>query len=345
MKTENRGVLRLGSFMVLVSMLALLTFSTTAIGKEVALKWARTTVPGDPAQTWLEKVCASINEKGKGILRMQYMGGSEVVAMGTELDALRKGIIDIAVPNGIIFARELPGMAALQLIYAPPDKLRQAGVLDYINKRAGQIGLRSYGFCAITRNSNVIITKTPKMAESLDWNGIKVRTYPTHNAFVRAFGGTPVAIDPADLFDALGKGVVDAAIAPPMNVVPHSLYEVTKYYVWPTTPVTFPTFYTLPIKVWEGLPEDAKKILTDIIDESEPAMYKFWMEKATGDLKAMEDKGMKRLNMPPKLVDEFTKKGMQALWEDFVTKRVTPEQDSELRKILGPILTAPLTLK
>jgi hypothetical protein len=33
---------------------------------------------------------------------------------------------------------------------------------------------------------------------------------------------------------------------------------------------------------------------------------------------------------------------MQALWEDFVTKRVSPEQDSEMKKLLEPILTMPL---
>lgn len=342
MKIERRALLRFGSFVLLMPVIALLTFSTTALGKEVVLKWVKTTVPGDPAQFWLEKVAERVNSKGKGIIRMHYVGGPEVVQMGTELDALRKGIVDIAPLNGIMFARELPGMTSLQLIYAPLDEFRKSGVLEYINKRANPMGLMSIGFCAINRDYNVILVKNLKMTESLNWSGIKVRTFPTHNALVKAFGGTPVAIDAADLYDALGKGVVDAAIGPAANVVPLSLYEHVKYYVWPSTPINAATFYTFPIKVFNGLPENAKKILLDTIAESEPEMYAWWMEKATGDLKTMESKGMKRADMSPNIIEEYRTKAMQALWEDFVTKRVSPEQDSELRKLLGPILTMPL---
>jgi TRAP-type C4-dicarboxylate transport system substrate-binding protein len=106
---------------------------------------------------------------------------------------------------------------------------------------------------------------TKKPAKTLaDIKGVRLRTQgPQQSVILRALGISPISIPGGDMYDAVQRGMVDGVVGPLTLAHDFKLYELCKHY-------TIIDMYVVSMglvineKVWNGLPEEVKKIMQDL---------------------------------------------------------------------------------
>ena len=109
-----------------------------------------------------------------------------------------------------------------------------------------------------------------------DLKGLKVAAGGADQDLVKLAGGTPVMVIPPDMYQALDKGVVDAAVTGWVQINAQKFDEVANYFLDYGLGQNVQTVI-MNLEKWNSLPPDIQKILTDMVPEMEEisarAMY------------------------------------------------------------------------
>lgn len=103
-----------------------------------------------------------VNERGKGKLSINWLGGPEVIGVFDQAEAVRKGVVDIAFIFAAAYKGIVPGSEGLQLTRLMPLEERQRGLmiswLTYIRRPICIIwgmgspqSQTSFSICSLTR--------------------------------------------------------------------------------------------------------------------------------------------------------------------------------------------------
>ncbi len=79
---------------------------------------------------WIQKV----NAEGKGTLQLNFIGGPKAIPTFEVGNAVKTGVVDIAMSTGAYYTNLMPEADALKLTRLPAAELRKNGAYDYINK-------------------------------------------------------------------------------------------------------------------------------------------------------------------------------------------------------------------
>ena len=123
--------------------------------------------------------------------------------------------------------------------------------------------------------------------ESLDdIKGLKVRApVPGALACLAAWGATPIKIAAAEVYDAMGKGAIDACASSWGSMYARKFYEVAKHSVGPVWWTVWVNFISL--NTWKSLSPENQKILLDVSRETE--------KRSLGLMKAFDKKSLEKL--------------------------------------------------
>lgn len=101
-----------------------------------------------------------------------------------------------------------------------------------------------------------------------DMKGLKVRSTGLSQKIVAALGGTPVAMEQGDTYEALSKGVVDATLCPIETLKGWKQGEVITS-VTDATAVGYTTsmFVVMNKAKWDSLPADVQKTISEVSAE------------------------------------------------------------------------------
>jgi TRAP-type C4-dicarboxylate transport system substrate-binding protein len=111
-----------------------------------------------------------------------------------------------------------------------------------------------------------IVSTVKKPVRTLeDLKGQKIRTAGRPADILRSVGGTPVAVEMADIYDGLQRGVVDGLLSSMEVQKGWKTGEIIKYASLSYKAGTVFTFYVVMNKnKWSALPEDAKKVFKEV---------------------------------------------------------------------------------
>ncbi len=123
--------------------------------------------------------------------------------------------------------------------------------------------------------------------ESLDdIKGLKVRApVPGALASLAAWGATPIKIASSEVYDAMGKGAIDAFSSSWGSMYSRKYYEVAKHAVGPIWWTVWVNFISLD--TWNSLSPDQQKILMDVSKETE--------KRSLGVMKSFDKKSLEKL--------------------------------------------------
>jgi tripartite ATP-independent transporter DctP family solute receptor len=184
-----------------------------------------------------------------GTLEMAVVGGSSLLTLDD-----RMTIMDLPF---IFKTREAAHRVYDEFLTAEFNKYLEPH--DILILFSGELGYRH-----ITNNRNPI--RIPS-----DLKGLKIRTMenPLHVETFKLLGANPTPVAFSELYTALQQGTVDAEENPIGVIVTSKLYEVQKY-----TSLTGHIYTTAPFIVsksyWENLPDDIRKIISDVAEETKP---------------------------------------------------------------------------
>jgi len=152
----------------------------------------------------------------------------------------------------------------------------------------------------------MIATRNKPIRKIEDLKGLKIWTTgkaPVMTA--KALGFTPVAMSPGEIYLALDKGVIDGAFADFEILTSRRIYEVTKYITTNLYMNHTPFYVIMNQGVWDGLPEDIRKVFEKYSGDWAVNFYGEIRDKEEVHAKEIAaEKGMELIELPP---DELAK--------------------------------------
>jgi TRAP-type C4-dicarboxylate transport system substrate-binding protein len=273
-----------------------------------------------------------VNERMKGKLEIKYLGGPEVAQPNDQFEALRNGIVDISLGVAAYYRAEVPAAAAMQFTKRRPSELRTSGYLELMQKLHEPSGVFYLANASGINGFRMYLTEAT--LDKPNFAGLQLRVSPVYLPLVSALGGTPVTIAPGEVYTALERGAIDGYGWTYTGIELFGWHEKTKA-------VIDHPFYALDQAilvnkaVYDGLPEDIKKELTEVAIEAEKKIEAFMSEQLKAEDEKLKGMGLKFIKFSDEDAKKYVETAYEAGWADFREKnKAIFEKDPELEKQL-----------
>ncbi len=314
---------------IVVSALLLALGLGGAQAQEVTLRAVSAFVEGTQFSKNFERFIAKVNADGKGLVRINYIGGPRAMPPFEVGNAVRTRVIDMANVTAAFYTNLMPEGDAFKLIGKPMSEQRQNGTWAYINQLHNQ-KLNAWYLARQFHNVpfHIYLNKKP---EKLDFTGLKIRVTPVYKDMVEALGGTAITTAPGEVYTALERGVVDGYGWPVTGIFDLGWEKVTKFRLEPA-------FYSVEVNVlvnldvWNSLTDAQRKVLSDAalwveaLDAENPDIIK-------AEVARQAAAGIAPIDFGPAESKRFVQLVNEVAWQS-VLKRA-PETGPKLRQLAG----------
>ncbi len=307
-------------------MLAALGFSTAATAQEVTLRAVTAFAEKTTYSRGFERFIEKVNATGKGIIRINYIGGPKAMPPFEVGNALKSGVIDMANTTGAFYTNLMPEADAWKLRQVPMAEVRKNGGFDYMAAIYAQ--KMNAVFLANFVGDNPFHLYLNKKIASPDLAGLKLRITPVYRDFFQAMGGTVVQTAPGEVYTALERGVVDGYGWPITGVFDLGWNEKTKYRV-------DPGFYTAEVSVlinkttWDKLTPQQKDVLQKAGAEGEAEGVGEFAKLNAADAERQAKAGIETITFDAVGAKRYYDQAYETGWAGIV--RQSPEHGPKLK--------------
>jgi TRAP-type transport system periplasmic protein len=314
---------------LVVVALAMGIVGTAARGDEVTLRAVSAFAEGTQFSKNFERFVEKVNADGKGVVKINYIGGPRAMPPFEVGNAVRTHVVDIANVTGAFFTNLMPEADAGKLFSKSMQEQRKDGTWAFINQLHNQ-KLNAWYLARQFHNVPFHIYLTKKI-DKLDLTGLKIRVTPVYKDVVEALGGTAVTTAPGEVYTALERGVVDGYGWPVLGIFDLGWDKVTKYRLEPP-------FYSVEVGVlvnldaWKGLTDAQRKVLNDAalwleaLDDENAAVIKAEVARQT-------QAGIQSLDFGPTESKRFLGVANESAWQAVIKR--SPEIGPKLRQLAG----------
>jgi TRAP-type transport system periplasmic protein len=302
---------------------------TTASAEEITLRAVSAFAEGTEFSRNFERFVEKVNADGKGLIKINYIGGPRAVPPFEVGNAVRTRVVDMANVTGAFYTNLMPEADGFKLNGKPMSEQRKNGTWDYINQLHNQ-KLGSQYLARQFHNVPFHIYLNKKI-DKIDFSGLKIRVTPVYRDVVEAFGGTPITTAPGEVYTALERGVADGYGWPITGIFDLGWDKVTKFRMEPP-------FYSVEVNVlvnldaWKGLSDAQRKLLNDAA---------LWLEgldsEKEADIKAERERqaaaGIQPLDFGPATSKAFLDRAYEVAWQSVIKR--APDTGPKLRQLAG----------
>ncbi len=303
--------------------------ATTASAEEITLRAVSAFAEGTEFSRNFERFVEKVNADGKGLIKINYIGGPRAVPPFEVGNAVRTRVVDMANVTGAFYTNLMPEADGFKLNGKPMSEQRKNGTWDYINQLHNQ-KLGSQYLARQFHNVPFHIYLNKKI-DKIDFSGLKIRVTPVYRDVVEAFGGTPITTAPGEVYTALERGVADGYGWPITGIFDLGWDKVTKFRMEPP-------FYSVEVNVlvnldaWKGLSDAQRKLLNDAA---------LWLEGLDSekevDIKAERERqaaaGIQPLDFGPAISKAFLDRAYEVAWQSVIKR--APDTGPKLRQFAG----------
>ncbi|HEY7245098.1 MAG TPA: TRAP transporter substrate-binding protein DctP [Xanthobacteraceae bacterium] len=309
---------------------ALLMCACPAAAGQVTLRavsaFAEKTTYSRPFELFVERV----NEAGKGVVQINYIGGPKAMPPFEVGNALKGGVIDVANATGAFYTNVMPEADAWKLTQRPMSELRQNGGYDYMAKLYAE--RMNAIFLARHTDNNPFHLYLNKPIDKADLTGLKLRITPVYRDFFQALGATVVQTAPGEVYTALERGVVDGYGWPITGIFDLGWQEKTKYRV-------DPGFYSAEVSIlvnksrWDSLSEEQRDILRKAGARAEDEAAAHFTEENKKDIERQAAAGIQVIKLNGAAAKSYLDKAYEAGWSGVI--RQSSEHGPKLQQLFS----------
>lgn len=305
-----------------VAAAALVCATLPALAQEAVINAVHFTPAQNSYARSFMKYVEAVNERGKGVVRIQVRGGPEVMPPLQLGEAQKNGVIDMVNAAPGLYLNIVPEGEVFSATSKKPWELRANGGWDMVNKIFAQKANAHIlahvdggtGFHIFTVAEPV---RTPD--GGVDWSKLKVRAAPLYREFFEALGVTPIVQGPGEAYTSLERGLVNAMGYSVLGYSGFGWDKFTRYRIDPSFLHT-DVLITMNQKKWDSLSPQAQKILSDTAIEHEKASFAANAIATQQEGDAMIAKGMKVVELTGEARRRYVEADSRASW-DRLTKR------------------------
>lgn len=317
--------------LVLTGMFVVLaTWPGTSIAKGPVTFTAVSFVPknnvmADPLFIFQERV----EEASKGRLAIKYRGGPEAIPCFEQIEAVKNGLVDMALLPTAYYVPQIPLVDAVKLSRITPWEERQTGAYDLLN-RLHHEKVNAYYLGRFT-NGVEFHLYINKRIDKPDFSGLKIRVTPIYKPFVEALGGVVMTTAPGEVYTALERGVVDGYGWPSFRISDFGWHEVTKY-------VIDPGFYQVDVgivinlDIWNRLQKDHQDLLISVAKQVEHESSDHFATIKSEERELIFSKGVQVIRFSGENREKYLEAAYKAGWEQVCSK--CPQTGPEYRKMV-----------
>ena len=313
-----------------LSALTLFGLTNLAAAEEVTLRAVTSFAEKTTYSRGFERFIDRVNDAGKGVIHINYIGGPKAMPPFEVGNALKNGVIDVANATGAFYTNLMPEADAWKLRQVPMAELRRMaastpGQLYGPEAECDLPGATS----SVTNPFHLYLNK--KIAKP-DLTGLKLRITPVYRDFFQALGGTVVQTAPGEVYTALERGVVDGYGWPITGIFDLGWQEKTKYRV-------DPGFYTAEVSVlinkstWDKLTAEQKAVLQKAGAEGEAEAIPEFNKLNAEDTERQTKAGIEPITFDAAGTKRYLDQAYEAGWAGVI--RQSPEQGAKLRGFLS----------
>lgn len=297
-----------------------LAWAHAAVAQEVTLRAVTSFTENTTYSRPFERFVGRVNEDGKGLVRINYIGGPKAMPPFEVGNALKAGVVDIANATGAFYANAMPEADAWKLTQRPMAELRRNGGYDTIAVLYGQ-KLNAI-FLARLVDNNPFHLYVNKPVTTPDLTGLKLRITPVYRDFFQALGATVVQTAPGEVYTALERGVVDGYGWPITGIFDLGWNEKTKYRV-------DPGFYTAEVSVlvnktaWERLNDAQRNVLRNAAERGEAEAAAIFAEENAKETRRQAAAGIQAITFDGAKADAYLAKAYRAGWDGVIRQSPT----------------------
>lgn len=291
------------------------------------LTHAASKLSGQPFKQWLE-------ERSEGRIEVQIYPAEQLAKAAGLLDAVRNRVTDISMV-GVVYvsdrmpltsAVELPGLFSDSVVgSAAFTKLAQNDLLESEYLRNGVRPL----FSMVAPPYQLMFAKKTELNDIAELDGTKLRAAgATGELIASALGAVPVRVPASDLYLGLERGTVDGAIYNPPSLFAYKIEEVLSSITTNASLGTVAFVAFINEDVWQGLPEDARALISEVATEIGETMAAEFKKQSDIAYTKLDELGVKLIELSPEVVEQFNDKlqSVEAEWVKQMEARGLPGQ-------------------
>jgi TRAP-type C4-dicarboxylate transport system substrate-binding protein len=314
---------------ILLAGLAAILVHGSAAAQEVTLRAVSAFAEGTEFSRNFERFIEKVNSDGKGLIKINYIGGPRAVPPFEVGNAVRSRVVDMANVTGAFYTNLMPEADGFKLNGRPMSEQRANGTWEFINQLHNQ-RLNSQYLARQFHNVPFHIYLNKKI-EKIDFTGLKIRVTPVYKDVVEAFGGTPITTPPGEVYTALERGVADGYGWPITGIFDLGWEKVTKFRMEPP-------FYSVEVNVlvnldtWRSLNDAQRRLLNEAalwlegLDDEKVAVIKAERERQAAA-------GIQALDFGPAAAKAFLDRAYEVAWQSVIKR--APETGPKLRQFAG----------
>jgi len=266
-----------------------------------------------------------LNAEGKGSLQLSFIGGPKAMPPFEVGNAVRTGVVDLALTTGAFYTNIMPEADALKLTQVSAQELRENGGHDLINRIWNEKANMQY-LGRVIDYSPFHLYLTKKI-DKPDLTGLKIRITPVYREFFQALGATVVQTPPGEVYTALERGVVDGYGWPINGIFDFNWHEKTKFRV-------DPGFYNAEVSLvmnldkWKALNAGQRQLLTKHVIALENA-NETWKKVNQDDIRRQKEAGIQVISFPKSYYD----KAYEVAWAGAI--KASPTYGPQMRKLFS----------
>lgn len=315
MKNNDRGQLNRGVRAIALAASLHVAFASGAAAEQV-LRSLMAFPSSDNTSTLFEEFAALVNERGAGVVRIDIIGGPEVVPGFQQTEAVARGTIDMTFAPISYSLGAFPEGDAWVGGNIPPVESRANGGFALVQQAAAEkLGVHVLSRFAPGAPINLFfINEPPRDGEGrLNLAGLRMRASPLYNAFYESLGAVPVTIAVPDIYTGLERGTFDGLGFPPSAIEGWSWERFLQYRLDPGFMQTDLGIYVNPAR-WAALDDAARGVLTDTAIEFEASSHERWLALTDDVNTRFEAQGMQVVTLEDAAAEEYLETALGSVW-------------------------------
>jgi TRAP-type C4-dicarboxylate transport system substrate-binding protein len=313
----------------LAAVAAALLAPVAASAQEVTLRmvsaFAENSIYVVRLQKWIQKV----NAEGKGTLQINFIGGPKAIPTFEVGNAVKTGVVDLALSTGAFYTNLMPEADALKLAQLSIAEQRRNGAFELINEIWNKKANMYYLGPPIEFQE--IHCKPHKKIDKPDLTGLKIRVTPVYRDFFMSLGANVVTTAPGEVYTALERGVVDGYGWPIGGIFDLNWHEKTKFRV-------DPGFYMAEVSLvmnldsWKKLAPRQREFLQKQVLAFE-AENDFWKRDSEEETKRQAAAGIQTIRFDAATSKQYIDKAYEVGWASAL--KASPQYGARMKQLLS----------
>jgi TRAP-type C4-dicarboxylate transport system substrate-binding protein len=273
-------------------------------------------------------------ERAPGELKVQLIGGPEVIPSSNQPIAVRTGTVDMALTCASFYEGLVPVGDIIMLSQVSLEKERSSGALDYIRSLHEKAGLYALGRMDGTREPFFYVGTTKPVSKPTDLKGLRAGSISLFaEAFSRALGMTFQVMPFGDTYTAMENGVIDVYVNALDTQAALGLSKLKGYTIIDHPVYVDNCLAIVNLAKWKTLSPKLQKIMLDAQAEMEKVAGEKMTKFNANERKKLIDAGVKFVKFSPKDAKAFVDLAYSAQWAKMKAKQ--PEIAKKLEGMIG----------